>query len=58
MRFKDMHGPDASTHPEEGRAKAEKAAAADSFRRANVRKPRQKCSRLSSPCVAPVTGRP
>ncbi|TIT00757.1 MAG: protein DedD [Mesorhizobium sp.] len=52
MRLKDANGPDAPVRPEEARA------ATDFCRPVNVRKPRQKYSRLCSPCVAPVTGRP
>ncbi|AZN98423.1 protein DedD [Mesorhizobium sp. M9A.F.Ca.ET.002.03.1.2] len=56
MRFKDTNGPDASTRPEERWARA--AVGADFRCQASVPKTRQKCSRLSSPCAAPVTGRP
>ncbi|CCV12151.1 Protein dedD (fragment) [Mesorhizobium sp. STM 4661] len=58
MRLKDLNGPDASTRPDEGKARAVKAAAADFYRPANVGKNRQEYSRLPSPCVAPVTSRP
>ncbi|PTE10784.1 protein DedD [Mesorhizobium helmanticense] len=58
MRVKETDDPDASTRPGEGRASAVKAVAADFYRQANVGKTRQKYSRLSSPCVAPVTDRP
>ncbi|RWQ42307.1 MAG: protein DedD [Mesorhizobium sp.] len=54
MRLKDANRPDAAARPEEGRARA----ATDFRRPANERKTRQKSSRLSSSCVAPVTGRP
>ncbi|AZO64157.1 MAG: protein DedD [Mesorhizobium sp.] len=58
MRLKETNDPDASMRPGELWMKAAKATAADFCRPANERKTRQKYSRLFSPCVAPVTGRP
>ncbi|TIO08680.1 MAG: protein DedD [Mesorhizobium sp.] len=56
MWLKGVNGPGASMRPEERSAKA--AVGADFRCQASVPKTRQKCSRLSSPCAAPVTGRP
>ncbi|RUU36783.1 protein DedD [Mesorhizobium sp. M6A.T.Ca.TU.002.02.2.1] len=58
MRLKETNDPDASMRPGELWMKAAKATAANFCRRANERKTRQKSSRLSSSCAAPVTGRP
>ncbi|RWM23994.1 MAG: protein DedD [Mesorhizobium sp.] len=57
MGFKDANRPDAPC----GRTKeatAGRSAGTAFCRQASVRKTRQKCSRLSSSCAAPVTGRP